>query len=157
MISCWHNKVPLNTFFPTICQTAHRLTTARSTQGVKWQRWAQLKRDQFQYKLQTFKMATLKYIRVRDFFNTCWYFPRRQRIAFWSTFIKTIFWFLTFLGSRVTLNGLFDMTLDPEFARNQKIVLINVDQDAIVFLQVNYQHMLKNSLTLLYNYPHLIY
>ena len=35
------------------------------------------------------------------------------------------------------------MTLDPEFARNQKIVLINVDQDAILYLRVNYQHALK--------------
>ena len=35
------------------------------------------------------------------------------------------------------------MTLDPEFARNQKIVLINVDQDAILYLPVNYQHVLK--------------
>ena len=35
------------------------------------------------------------------------------------------------------------MTLDPEFARNQKIVLINIDQDAILYLQVNYQHVLK--------------
>ena len=35
------------------------------------------------------------------------------------------------------------MILDPEFARNQKIVLINVDQDAILHLRVNYQHVLK--------------
>ena len=35
------------------------------------------------------------------------------------------------------------MTLDPEFARNQKIVLVNVDQDAILYLRVNYQHVLK--------------
>ena len=37
----------------------------------------------------------------------------------------------------------FDVTLDPEFARNQKIVLINVDQDAILYLRVNYQHVLE--------------
>ena len=37
----------------------------------------------------------------------------------------------------------FEVTLDPEFARNQKIVLINVDQDAILYLWVNYQHVLK--------------
>ena len=35
------------------------------------------------------------------------------------------------------------MTLDPEFARNQKIVLIKVDQDIILFLRVNHQHVLK--------------
>ena len=35
------------------------------------------------------------------------------------------------------------MTLDPEFARNQKIVLSNVDQDAIFYLRVKYQHELK--------------
>ena len=37
----------------------------------------------------------------------------------------------------------FEVTPDPEFARNQKIVLINVDQDAILYLRVNYQHVLK--------------
>ena len=34
-------------------------------------------------------------------------------------------------------------TLDPEFARNEKIVFINVDQDAILYLRVKYQHVLK--------------
>ena len=35
------------------------------------------------------------------------------------------------------------MTLDPEFARSQKIVLINVDQDAILYLRAKYQHVLE--------------
>ena len=35
------------------------------------------------------------------------------------------------------------MNLDPEFAKNQKIVLINIDQDAILYLRVNYQNVLK--------------
>ena len=37
----------------------------------------------------------------------------------------------------------FYVTLDPEFARNQKIVLTNVDQDAILYLRVKYQHVLE--------------
>ena len=35
------------------------------------------------------------------------------------------------------------MTLDPEFARNWTNFLINVDQNAILYLGVNYQHVFK--------------
>ena len=58
------------------------------------------------------------------------------------------------LRQRAHLCTNFEVTLDPEFARNQKIVLINVDQDVILYLRVNYQHVLKkfpNPTYVLYN------
>ena len=45
------------------------------------------------------------------------------------------------------LNGLlcstFKSFVGGYFANNLKVVLINVDQDAILYLRVNYQHVLK--------------
>ena len=37
----------------------------------------------------------------------------------------------------------FETTLDPEFAKNQKMVLTNVVQDAILYLNMKNQPMLQ--------------